>query len=109
MHAQAATQDDRAAAVTPPIRPSMPWRVREVTALAGYRLSVRFMDGLTGIVDLSELVASPSAGVFACLRDRALFEQVHVAFGAVAWPGDLDIAPDAMHAAIARGGEWKLT
>ena len=109
MHAPAATQDDRAAAVTPPVRPAMPWRVREVRALPGHRLSVRFMDGLSGTVDLSALVASPAAGVFARLRDPALFAQVHVAFGAVAWPGELDLAPDAMHAAIARDGEWTLS
>ena len=109
MHAQAATQDDRAAAVAPPVRPAMPWRVCEVHVLPDYRLSVRFMDGLSGIVDLSALVASPSAGVFARLRDHALFAQAHVAFGAVTWPGGLDLAPDAMHAAIARDGECKLT
>ncbi|MDA8249093.1 MAG: DUF2442 domain-containing protein [Rhodospirillales bacterium] len=107
MHAQAEAQDDRAAAVTPPVRPSMPWRVREVTALPGYRLSVRFVDGLTGIVDLSALISSPETGVFAPLRDRSVFEQVHVAYGTVTWPGELDIAPDAMHAAIRQHGEWR--
>jgi hypothetical protein len=87
----------------------MPWRVREVTALPAYRLAVRFVDGLSGIVDLSALVASPEAGVFARLRNRALFDQVFVEHGAVVWPGELDLAPDAMHAAIKENGEWKLT
>jgi hypothetical protein len=49
---------------------------------------MRFVDGLTGIVDLSALIASSNAGVFARLRDRALFEQVHVEMGAVVWPGE---------------------
>lgn len=87
---------------------SMPWRVREVTVLPGYRLSVRFVDGLAGIVDMSALIASPSAGVFAQLRDRAVFDQAHVEQGAVVWPGELGIAPDAMHAAIKQHGEWRL-
>ena len=108
MPAEAAAQDDRAASVAPSIRPTAPWRVREVTALPGDRLFVRFVDGLTGIVDLSALIASPNAGVFARLRDRALFEQVHVDLGAVVWPGDLDLAPDAMHAAIQQHREWLL-
>jgi hypothetical protein len=85
-----------------------PWRVREVTALPDERLFVRFVDGLTGVVDLSALIASPKAGVFACLRDRGLFEQAHVEMGAVVWPGGLDLAPDAMHAAIKTTGEWKV-
>jgi hypothetical protein len=79
-----------------------------VTTLPGSRLFVRFVDGLTGIVDLSALIASPEAGVFARLRDRSLFEQVTVEMGAVVWPGELDLAPDAMHAEIKQHGEWKI-
>jgi hypothetical protein len=82
--------------------------MREVTALPDSRLFVRFVDGLTGIVDLSALIASPEAGVFARLRDRSLFEQVTAEMGAVVWPGELDLAPDAMHAAIKQQGEWKI-
>lgn len=94
--------------MTPAIRPSAPWRVREVTALPGDRLFVRFVDGLTGIVDLSALIASPQAGVFARLRDSGLFAQVRIEMGAVVWPGELDLAPDAMHAAIREHGEWQI-
>lgn len=108
MPAEATTQDDRTASVTPAIRPTAPWRVQEVKALPGDRLFVRFVDGLTGFVDLSALIASPQAGVFARLRDRSLFEQVHIELGAVVWPGDLDLAPDAMHAAIKDHGEWRI-
>lgn len=66
-----------------------------------------FLDGLTGTVDLSTLIDSPQAGVFAALRDDAVFSAVYVTYGAVTWPGDLDLAPDAMHAAIAQDGEWR--
>ena len=82
--------------------------MQAVTALPDDRLFVQFIDGLTGVVDLSALIASPNAGVFARLRDRALFEQVHVEIGAVVWPGELDLAPDAMHAAIKQHGEWRI-
>ena len=108
MPAETAAKDDRAASVAPPIGPTAPWRVREVTALPDGRLFLRFVDGLTGIVDLSALIASPSAGVFARLRDRTLFAQAHVEMGAVVWPGDLDLAPDAMHAAIKAHGAWRI-
>ena len=86
----------------------MPWRLQTVVALPGYRLSVCFIAGLSGIVDMSALVASPSAGVFAALRHAAAFERVYVENGVVTWPGELDLAPDAMHAAIKQRGEWVL-
>jgi hypothetical protein len=85
-----------------------PWRVIEVEALPGFRLRVRFADGLTGTVDMSGMVHSPKAGVFAALADPSLFAQVTLDYGAVAWPGELDLAPDAMHSAIREHGEWSL-
>jgi hypothetical protein len=57
---------------------------------------------------MSRLVHSAKAGVFAALADPSLFAQVKLDYGAVAWPGDLDLAPDAMHAAIQQHGEWSL-
>ena len=84
----------------------MPWRVERVQALEGYRLKVRFMDGLEGEVHLAAMLASPDAGVFAPLRDPAFFAQVFVQYGAVTWPGELDLAPDAMHDRIKADGVW---
>jgi len=91
--------------VTPEITPRAPWRVAAVEALPGYRLRVRFVDGLDGLVDMSALVASAGAGVFAPLADIAAFGQVSLRFGAVTWPGELDIAPDAIYAAIKASAE----
>ncbi len=85
-----------------------PWDARDVIPLPGYRLAVRFVDGTTGIVDLSARVVSPRAGVFSRLRDRDVFAEVYIAYGAVTWPGDVDLAPDAMHDAIKTLGEWKI-
>jgi hypothetical protein len=90
-------------------RQRLPWRVVEVNPLPGFRLSVRFVDGTTGTVDLSELIRSARAGVFAQLADVSLFNQVFVQRGAVTWPGDLDLAPDAMYTEIKKNGEWTLT
>jgi hypothetical protein len=88
--------------------PVSPWRVTEVEALPESRLRVVFADGVSGIVDLSRLVRSPEAGVFAALADAALFSRVKVDYGAVTWPGEIDLAPDAMHDAIQSHGEWRL-
>jgi len=60
------------------------------------------------MVDLSRLVHSPQAGVFAALADPSMFAQVRLDYGAVAWPGELDLAPDAMYAAIQKNRVWSL-
>jgi len=96
MSPQPAAPQGSPLAVTPPIQPRMPWRVVAVDALPDFRLHVQFVDGTEGVVDLSALVHSPSAGVFAALADSALFNQVFVEHGAVTWPGEIDLAPDAM-------------
>ena len=72
------------------------------------RVFVRFHDGTSGVVDLRQLIDSNSAGVFAKLRDPEVFAQVGVCFGAVTWPGEIDLAPDAMYQALQEKGEWIL-
>jgi hypothetical protein len=100
MQPQPVAEDNSAAAVAPAVRPAMPWRVVSVEASRGYRLRVRFLDGLEGVVDMSRLVASPNAGVFAASADSEAFNRVFVSLGAVCWPDGLDIAPDAIYAEI---------
>jgi len=102
-----ATQDSFTPLATE-VAPRSPWRVTAVEALPGFRLLVEFADGLKGMVDLSSLVHSPKAGVFAALADPLLFAQVQLDYGAVTWPGELDLAPDAMHAAIQEHNVWSL-
>ena len=88
------------------ITPRAPWRVASVRTAGNFRLRVRFVDGLEGCVDLSRLVHAEDAGVFATLADAAVFAQARIEHGAVTWPGEIDLAPDAMHAAIKLHGEW---
>jgi hypothetical protein len=90
------------------IAPKSPWRVADVQALSEFRLQVVFADGLTGMVDMARLLHSQEAGVFAALRDPSLFARVTIEYGAVTWPGELDLAPDAMHDAIRQYGVWAL-
>jgi Protein of unknown function (DUF2442) len=46
------------------------------------------------------LIHAPNAGVFKPLAAPALFAQVFVEHGAVTWPGEIDLAPDAIYAQI---------
>ena len=50
---------------------------RKLEILSNYRLSVKFIDGTRGEVDLSRLILSNHAGVFSLLRDPAIFAQAH--------------------------------
>jgi hypothetical protein len=84
----------------------MHWDVVEVKPEPGWSLLVRFADGLTGRV---RFTPGYFAGVFESLRDPRVFERVFVDHGAVAWPGDIDLAPDAMYQEIRSRGEWLLT
>ena len=106
---QSTSKQDNTLAIAPESRSRMPWRVAKVEPLIGFRLAVRFVDGAEGIVDLSGLIRSARAGVFAQLADEALFDQVFVEGGAVTWPGELDLAPDAMYGEIKKSGEWIIT
>ena len=108
MRTQSAAPQDSPLAVTPPIQPRMPWRVAAVEALPDSRLHVRFVDGTEGMVDLAPLIHSPGAGVFASIADPELFAQVLIEHGAVTWPGEIDLTPDAMYAEIKKAGTWVL-
>jgi hypothetical protein len=79
----------------------MYWDVVEVRAEADYRLFVRFADGTGGHIQLS---VGDFTGVLEPLRDRSFFNRVFVDQGVVAWPGDIDLAPDAMYEQIAKQG-----
>lgn len=106
MQPYADAQENPTPELIPPVRPRAPWRVVEAEPLPGFRLRVRFRDGSDGIVEMSDFIHSDVAGVFAALRDEELFRQATVTLGAVTWPGDLDLAPDAMHRAIQQHGKW---
>ena len=108
MRTETIASENSPSALTEEVAPRSPWRVTEVEALPGFRLRVAFADGLKGMVDMSRMVHSPKAGVFAALTDPSLFAQVTLDYGAVAWPGELDLAPDAMHAAIQENRIWSL-
>ena len=108
MFTQSVAEKNSSTTITPVIRPQMPWRVVHVQALDGFRLRVGFVDGLEGKVDMNGLVHSAGAGVFASLADPSVFKEVFVEHGAVTWPGEIDLAPDAMYREIKKNGLWLL-
>lgn len=83
----------------------MEWDVIDVKIAGDFALVVRFQDGLEGAV---KFLPSFFRGVFTHLANPPEFQKVQVVDGVVTWPGELDLAPDAMYAEIKRSGEWLL-
>lgn len=66
-----------------------------VRPLPGYRLWLRYSDGVEGEVDLSHLAGR---GVFAAWNEPGVFERVQIApDGAIAWSDQLDLCADALY------------
>src|SRR6516162_5157901 len=84
---------------------AMDWDVTEVKVAGDHALWVRFRDGVEGAV---KFTPGFFRGVFSHLEDQVQFQQVMLVDGVVTWPGDLDLAPDAMHKEIKARGEWVL-
>lgn len=79
-------------------------KIANARALPGYRLSLRFEDGVEGEVDLTDMVGK---GVFAAWTDQAAFEKVYVDAEShtVAWPGDIDLCPESLYEEVTAGTE----
>ena len=68
--------------------------------IEGYRVRLRFEDGVTGELDLSEIIRFE--GVFEPLRDAAAFAALAVSpdLGTICWPNGADLDPDVLYARI---------
>ena|SRR3990172_2243592 len=82
--------------------------VRAVNVLPDYRLSITCNDGTNGIVDMSALVNSPDAGIYAALKDAQLFQQVSIELGAITWPNGADLDPLWVHEEIGKSKTWTI-
>ncbi|HAX79872.1 MAG TPA: DUF2442 domain-containing protein [Cyanobacteria bacterium UBA11372] len=71
-----------------------------VQPLEGYKLHLRFEDGVEGIVDVSQLIEF--SGVFEPLQELSYFNQVKLngEVGAIAWPNEADLDPDVLYSII---------
>lgn len=83
----------------------MEWDAVEVKQEAPMTLAVRFRDGVAGHVRFEP---THFKGVFAPLKNPEIFSQVRIEGGALCWPGEIDLSPDAMYDEIKSKGEWVL-
>jgi len=76
----------------------MYWDAIEVKPEPDHWFFVRFQNGLSGRLQLDP---EELTGVLSPLQEIRFFNQVYVDLGAVVWPGDIDLAPNAMYQRIA--------
>lgn len=84
------------------MEPSIAPEMIAATARPEHVVRVMFADGEVRDVDITPLLDTPA---FSPLRDPALFEQVKVdqQTGTVTWPGEVDLDPDVIYAALDLG------
>ena len=71
----------------------------EVVPRNGYRIWLRYSDGVCGEVDLSDFAGR---GIFAAWSDREFFEKVHVSrYGSIAWSDEVELCEDALYLRLA--------
>jgi hypothetical protein len=77
--------------------------VEEVQHRGGYRLYLRFDDGVEGEIDLAEVF--PFDGVFAALKDVREFAKVglYPDGATICWPNGADVAPETLYEAVVKG------
>jgi hypothetical protein len=110
MSTNAAAEEDRSSEVVPALEPTVAWRVKSVAVVEHGVLRVRFIDSTEGTVDMRGFLQSEASigTVFESLRDAHVFSRAAVHLGVVEWPGEIDLAPDAMYDEIRAHGVWIL-
>ena len=70
----------------------------EIKPLDGYKIWLRYEDGVEGEVDLSDVAGK---GVFAAWNDRAFFESARLdEYGDIAWGDEIGLCQDALYMEI---------
>jgi len=63
-------------------------QVIDLKYLKDYLISITFDDGVTGIINLSDLV---NHGIFTVLKDKELFSKIYTSGYSIAWSDQLEI------------------
>lgn len=69
-------------------------KVQEVKYLSDYTISIKFEDGLSGTIQLNDLVQK---GIFKVLQDKSEFAKVYTNGYSIAWSNELEIDATAIY------------
>jgi hypothetical protein len=72
-------------------------KVQEVTYLSDYTISVKFEDGVSGTVQLNDLVEK---GIFKVLQDKIEFAKVYTTGYSIAWSNELEIDANTIYSEV---------
>jgi len=72
----------------------------EAKIIEGYRVHLKFEDGVAGEIDLSMIISFE--GIFEPLKDQETFARLRVSqeLGTICWPNGADLDPDVLYARI---------
>ena len=76
-------------------------RVTEIEPKGELKLKIAFNNGLSGILDFSNLL---TGNIFASLKELAKFSTASVQYGTIVWEGDVDMAPEYLHSKMVEQG-----
>lgn len=62
-----------------------------------YKISLTFDNGVTGVVDLHNIIFSKKPNAFARLQDIKQFKKFLLKYHTIVWGKDLDLAPEFLH------------
>jgi hypothetical protein len=63
-------------------------QVTDLKYLQDYLVSITFDDGVTGIINFSDLV---NQGIFTALKDKELFSKIYTSGYSISWSDQLEI------------------
>ena len=63
-------------------------KIQEVKYISDYTISIKFVDGVNGIIQLNDLVQK---GIFKVLQDKSEFAKVYTNGYSIAWSNELEI------------------
>ena len=72
-------------------------KVQEVTYLSDYTITIKFEDGVSGTIQLNDLVEK---GIFKVLQDKIEFAKVYTTGYSIAWSNELEIDTTTIYSEI---------
>lgn len=76
-------------------------RITEVESQGELKLKIAFSDGLSGILDFSNLLTGE---IFSSIKDLAKFSTASIQYGTIVWEGDVDMAPEYLYSKMVEQG-----
>lgn len=76
-------------------------RVTEIEPQGELKLKIAFNDGLSGVLDFSDLLTGK---IFSSLKELSNFSTASVQYGTIVWEGDVDMAPEYLHTKMVEQG-----